>query len=173
MKITAQEEYGLRCLLQLARAPQGQVVSVKEIASKEGLSSAYVEKLMRILARAALVHSMRGLKGGYILNRPPSQIMLGEVIRALGAMQTTDHICTVFTGKEDACVHFSDCGIRSVWSGLTNYIQSFLDQTTLASLLENEYAVSERLAARWTLSLPAPRQQAGQAGARTMTKGKQ
>ena len=149
MKITAQEEYGLRCLLQLARAPQGQVVSVKEIATKEGLSHAYVEKLLRILSRAGLVHSMRGIKGGYVLNRPPTQIMLGEVIRALGVVETTDHICTVFTGNEAACVHFRDCGIRSVWSGLTNYIQGFLDQTTLASLLDDEYTVAARLAPRW------------------------
>ena len=148
MKITAQEEYGLRCLLQLARTPQGQVVSVKEIASKEGLSSAYVEKLLRILSHAGLVHSMRGIKGGYVLNRPASSVTLGEVIRALGTVQTTSHICTVFTGNQDACVHFSDCGIRSVWSGLTTYIQQFMDQTTLESLLGNEYTVSERLSRR-------------------------
>ncbi len=149
MRITSQEEYGLRCLLQLARGPEGQVVSVKDVATKEGLSSAYVEKLLRILSKAGLVHSLRGLKGGYSLNRPPTQISLGEVIRALGMVQTTEHICSSFTGQEDACVHFRDCGIRSVWSGLTNYIQSFLDQTTLASLLENEYTVSTQLAQRW------------------------
>ena len=148
MKITAQEEYGLRCLLQLARIPEGQLVSVKEIASREGLSSAYVEKLLRILSRGGLVHSVRGLKGGYMLNRPATAISLGEVVRALGTVETTDHICHVFTGKEEACVHFSDCGIRSVWSGLTTYIQQFLDQTTLASILGREYTVSERLAKR-------------------------
>ena len=148
MKITAQEEYGLRCLLQLARVPQGQLVSVKEIAGKEGLSSAYVEKLLRVLARSGLVHSIRGIKGGYVLNRPAASVSLGEVVRALGNMESTNHICTVYTGQRDACVHFSDCGIRSVWSGLTTYIQSFLDQTTLASLLDNEYTVSEHLAKR-------------------------
>ena len=148
MKVTAQEEYGLRCLLQLARMPQGQILSVKEIATKEGLSNAYVEKLLRILSRAGLVHSVRGLKGGYVLNRPASAITLGEIVRALGTVETTNHICSVFTGKRDACVHFSDCGIRSVWSGLTTYIQSFLDQTTLGSLLGKEYAVSEQLAKR-------------------------
>lgn len=148
MKISAQEEYGLRCLLQLARAVQGQLVSVKEVAAREGISPAYAEKLLRILSRAGLVHSMRGLKGGYALNRPAMHITLGEVVRALGMVETTSHICTVFTGNLDACVHFQDCGIRSVWSGLTTYIQSFLDQTTLASLLENEYTVSERLAKR-------------------------
>ena len=148
MKITAQEEYGLRCLLQLARVPQEQVISVKEIAGKEGLSSAYVEKLLRILSRAGLVHSMRGVKGGYMLNRPAASVTLGEVVRALGTVQTTDHICRSFTGNEASCVHFSDCGIRSVSSGLTTYIQRFLDQTTLASILGHEYAVSEQLANR-------------------------
>ena len=148
MKVTAQEEYGLRCLLQLARIPQYQVVSVKEIAAKEGLSSANVEKLLRILSRAGLVHSMRGLRGGYALNRPATAITLGEIVRALGTVETTEHICTSFTGNRDACIHFSNCGIRSVWSGLTTYIQSFMDQTTLASLLEPEYTVSERLAQR-------------------------
>ena len=148
MKITSQEEYGLRCLLQLARMPQYQVVSVKEIAGKEGLSSAYVEKLLRILSRAGLVHSVRGLKGGYVLNRPATSVTLGEVVRALGTVQTTNHICQHFTGNQSICVHFNDCGIRSVWSGLTTYIQNFLDQTTLQSLLEPEYTVSERLTKR-------------------------
>ena len=145
MKITAQEEYGLRCLLQLARIPQHPLVSVKVIAAKEGLSHAYAEKLLRILSKAGLVHSVRGLKGGYMLNRPASAITLGEVVRALGMVQTTNHICQSFTGNERICVHFDDCGIRSVWSGLTTYIQTFVDQRTLESLLEPEYTVAERL----------------------------
>jgi len=148
MKITAQEEYGLRCLLQLARVPQGHVLTVKEIAAREGLSKAYVEKLLRILAKAGLVHSLRGVNGGYILNRPAAQVNIGEVVRSLGTMPTTAHICNSFTGNRKACIHFNDCGIRSVWSGLMGYVQGFLDQTTLASLLENEYIVSERLARR-------------------------
>lgn len=148
MKITAQEEYGLRCLLQLARTPTGEIATVKAIAVKEGLTPAYVEKLLRHLAKAGLAHSFRGIKGGYSLNRPATQITLGEVVRALGQVPNTDHICHQFTGNQDACVHFSNCGIRSLWSDLTNYIQNFLDQTTLASLLGDEYAVSDRLAKR-------------------------
>lgn len=151
MKISAQEEYGLRCLLQLARTPHGQIVTVKEIAKKEALSSAYVEKLLRLLAKSGLAHSLRGTKGGYVLNRAPSQITLGEVVRATGQVQTTNHICTQFTGTQAECVHFSNCGIRSVWSGLTNFIQNFLDQTTLDSLLGDEYAVSNRLSKGFSL----------------------
>ena len=149
MKITAQEEYGLRCLLQLAKAPRDQLMSVKEIAEKEGLSSAYVEKLLRLLAKSGLVHSMRGLRGGYILNRPSASITLGEVMRALGTMPNTDQICHQFTGKEAQCVHFTNCGIRSVWSGLTTYMQNFMDHTIISSLLDNEFEVSARMSKRF------------------------
>ena len=148
MKISAQEEYGLRCLLQLARMPSGRVTTVREIAAKEVLSPAYVEKLLRLLAKTGLIHSLRGIKGGYVLNRPASQITLGEVVRALGQVLDTGHICHQFTGAQDTCVHFSNCGIRSVWSGLTNYIQNFLDHTTLSALLGDEFVVSNRLAKR-------------------------
>ncbi len=146
MKITAQEEYGLRCLLQLARVPQGKIMAVGDIAKKEGISSAYAEKLLRILARAGLVHSVRGIKGGYVLNRPASQVTLGEIVRALGSVITTTEICGEYTGHHATCVHFSDCSIRSIWAGLTTYIQRFLDETTLAMLLEKEYELSNRLA---------------------------
>jgi Rrf2 family protein len=146
MKISAQEEYGLRCILQLARAEHGSVVTVKEIAQKEALSTAYVEKLLRMLAKAGLVHSLRGVRGGYILNRPPSQVTLGEVVGAMGQVPSTEHICHQFTGTRQECIHFSNCGIRSVWSGLTTYIQGFLDHTTLDSLLGDEFVVSNRLA---------------------------
>ena len=150
MKVTAQEEYGLRCLIQLARMPQSQIVRVKEIAAKEGLSNAYVEKLLRLLARAGLVHSARGLKGGYALCRAASAITLGDVVLALGTVETMNHICTQFTGNLRTCIHFNDCGLRSAWAGLTTSIQTFLDQTTLDSLLENEYQVAAHLAKRWT-----------------------
>ena len=85
-----------------------------------------------------------------MVNRPASSITLGEIVRSLGTVQTTDHICHQFTGNASTCVHFSNCGIRSVWSGLTSYIQSFLDQTTLSSLLESEYTVAEGISKRST-----------------------
>jgi len=146
MKITAQEEYGLRCLIQLARRPMGQMATVKEIARLEGLSTAYVEKLLRALNRAGLVKSVRGIKGGYLLTQPPSTVTLAQVVRALGSILTTQGICARYTGQRVECIHFSDCGIRSAWAGLTHYIEQFLEQTTLAQLLPDEKAVDRQLA---------------------------
>src|ERR1700682_5206473 len=84
MRITAKEEYGLRCILQLASAPRGEPLSAAEIARREGLSCPYVEKLLWTLKKAGFTKSHRGVKGGYVLAKPPEQISLGDVQRALG-----------------------------------------------------------------------------------------
>ena len=67
MKITAQEEYGLRCILQLASMPAEEPLAGSEIARREGLSYPYVEKLLWTLKKAGLTRSHRGVKGGYVL----------------------------------------------------------------------------------------------------------
>ena len=84
MRITAKEEYGLRCILQLASAPPGEPLNAAEIARREGLSCPYVEKLLWTLKKAGVTKSHRGVKGGYVLAAPPEQISLGDVQRALG-----------------------------------------------------------------------------------------
>ena len=85
MKITAQEEYGLRCLLRLARVEADQPpLTIPEIAAAEGLSAPYVAKLLSVLRQAGLIESVRGRDGGYRLARPPAEVRLGAVLLALG-----------------------------------------------------------------------------------------
>ena len=139
MKISAQEEYGLRCLLRRASHPSGTVMTVREIAVLEGLSNAYVEKLLRALSRADLARSVRGTKGGYLLGRPADQIKLGEVLRALGGMPKVQLICHRFTGDRATCVHYDNCGIRSVWSAAIHGMEQLLDQTRLSDLVHHHH----------------------------------
>ena len=143
MKITAQEEYGLRCLLQLTRQQDETVLTVKEIARREGISMAYAEKLLRLMSKAGLTHSGRGIRGGYALARPTSEITLGDVVRALGAVPSTTEICERYTGNRASCIHIQECGIRSVWAGLTQSIQRFLDETPLSLLMRSEADVHQ------------------------------
>jgi Rrf2 family protein len=138
MKITAQEEYGLRCILQLAAEPVGETMTVGEIARREGLSTAYVEKLLRILARSGLVRSQRGTKGGYELARSCDEISLGDVARALGGMQTSQEICERHTGNMETCVHRGTCGIKPVWQGITDYILEVMDGIRLSQIISRE-----------------------------------
>ena len=145
MKISAHEEYGLRCLVQLARAEiDAESLTLNQIADREGLSVANAGKLMWVLAKAGLVQSQRGANGGYTLARPASDIRLSEVIRILDE-DTVDQFCKTHAGVLDACIHTSDCGIRPVIVGLHEIVQNALSEITLAELVGSEENVDARL----------------------------
>jgi Rrf2 family protein len=145
MKISAQEEYGLRCLVQLARAEtQGESLTLGQIAEREGLSVANAGKLLWILGKAGIVQSQRGTKGGYSLARPAAEIRLNEVIRVLDT-DTVDAFCKTHAGVMDVCVHTSDCGIRPVIVGLHEVVQNALAEITLAQLVGTEANVDATL----------------------------
>jgi Rrf2 family transcriptional regulator, iron-sulfur cluster assembly transcription factor len=145
MKVSSQEEYGLRCLLQLALAASvGESLTLAQIAEREGISVANAGKLLWILNKAGLVQSLRGTKGGYYLARPASEIRLNEIIRVLDADEVEGH-CKSYTGVMDVCVHTSDCGIRSVIVNLHEVVQQALSEITLAQLIGTEKGVGETL----------------------------
>jgi len=138
MKISAQEEYGLRCLLQLARADaEGESLTLSQIARREGISLANAGKLMWILNKAGFVQSQRGTKGGYRLSRPASSIRLNEVITVLDDESVATH-CKSYAGVLDSCVHTGDCGIRPVIVELHQIVNTALAGITLSQLLGTE-----------------------------------
>jgi Rrf2 family iron-sulfur cluster assembly transcriptional regulator len=142
VKITAQEEYGLRCILQLAKgqgeqgASQGNPLLVREIADREGLSTAYVEKILWTLSRSGIVESVRGPRGGYRLTRAAEDISIGEVMRVLGGMPSQEEICAQFTGNLDTCVHHDGCGLRPVWASITDFVHQIFDKIPITVLLQ-------------------------------------
>jgi Rrf2 family protein len=145
MKISAQEEYGLRCLLQLARAAtMGDSLTLSQLARLEGISTANAGKLLWILSKAGLVQSTRGTKGGYALARPASEIHLNQVIRVLEGEPAESH-CKSYAGVLDACVHTGDCGIRPVIVELHQIVDNALAEITLSQLLGTEANVDAAL----------------------------
>jgi len=138
MKLSAQEEYGLRCLLQLAKAERNsESLTLSQIASQEGISSANAGKLMWILTKAGLVQSTRGIKGGYVLAMPATDIRLNQVIRVLEGEPAESH-CKSYAGVLDVCVHTGDCGIRPVIVELHQIVDNALAEITLSQLLGTE-----------------------------------
>ena len=138
MKFSAQEEYGLRCLLQIGRQGPGGSLTIPEIAAAEGLSVPYVAKLVRILRQGGIVKSTRGQSGGYALCRPPEQIVIAEALAALGARFFEADYCERFPGTVDLCTHTVDCSIRSLWHAVQTGVDQVLGHTTLRDLLGNE-----------------------------------
>ncbi len=140
MKISAQEEYGLRCLVQLASLSDGESVTLPQMAEREGISTANAGKLMWLLNKAGFVQSTRGTKGGYLLARPANEIRLSEIIKVLDE-DVIDNHCGSYTGVLDICVHKGDCGIRPVIVGLHEIVENALSQITLAQLVGGERKV--------------------------------
>lgn len=140
MKISAQEEYGLRCLLQLAFLSEGESLTLPQIAEREGISVANAGKLMWLLNKAGFVQATRGTKGGYSLARAAREIRLSEVIKVLDENVVNKH-CESYTGVLESCVHKGDCGIRPVIVGLHEIVENALSQITLAQLVGNEATV--------------------------------
>src|SRR6516165_9417051 len=118
MKITSQEEYGLRCLLHLARAEDGHSLTIPEIAAAERLSAPYVAKLLSVLRQAGLIESVRGRAGGYRLAGTPAEVRLGSVLRVLGEpLFDEPSYCIKHAGTETEgnCVHHGACSLRALW----------------------------------------------------------
>ena len=151
MKITSQEEYGLRCLLRLARAVPDHALTITEIAAAEKLSTAHVAKLMAVLRQAGLVDSVRGRTGGYRLSHSPADITLGSVMLALGEPLFDElSYCQRHAGTETDgnCVHHGDCNLRALWQTLEHWMRRTLGQITLADLIQSEGQVTELVRSR-------------------------
>jgi len=134
MRITAIEEYGLRCLLALARVGRGKQLTIPEIAEMEGLSVPYTTKLLSVLRRAGMVNAERGRTGGFTITRPLDQISLYEVMVALGGPLIDPRHCQRHSGQLEQCIHIENCSVHDVLGGLAGYIQEFLTDTTLQDL---------------------------------------
>ena len=138
MKLSSQEEYGLRCLLRIGAQGEGGTLTIPEISRVEGISPEYVAKLMRVLRRGGLVTSARGAVGGYTLARPADQITIGEALYPLGGRLFESGFCDRHTGIESLCTHSIDCSIRSLWRALQTAVDQVLTKTTLKDLLCSE-----------------------------------
>jgi Rrf2 family protein len=141
MKLSSQEEYGLRCLLQVARHDPERSLTIPEIARIEGLSIPHVAKLMRLLRRGGFVKSVRGQAGGYNLARAPNQINIGEVLAWLGGRLFEPGFCTIHSGMAKLCTHSVDCSIRSLWQSVQFVVDQVLGKVTLNDLLGGERQV--------------------------------
>jgi Rrf2 family protein len=145
MKLSAQEEYGLRCLLYMARHGEEKSHSIPEISRAEGLSVPNVAKLMRILRLGGLVASVRGQAGGYTLSRPADHVTVSEVLALLGGSFYGQQFCDRHAGLERNCAHQGDCSVRLLWGTIQKTLDAILTKTTLRDLLRNEQEMSAYL----------------------------
>lgn len=139
MKFSSTEEYGLRCLLQMAKKGDQGTTTITELSQKEGLTPAHVAKIMSILRKGGLVQSLRGQSGGYHLARTPKDITVNDVLEVMGGkFFSREEYCSPPSGEQAFCVHSMDCAVRSLLMGLQSAVSDYLRKCRLSDLVTTE-----------------------------------
>ncbi len=141
MKFSTQEEYGLRLLLRIAKSDSLNGLTIPELSEIEGLSTANVGKILRVLRLSGFIESTRGQTGGYKLSRIPKEILVGDVLNSLGGKLYESSFCDLHAGIENICTNSIDCSIRSLWKTVQTTLDGLLCKITLQDLLGNEQQV--------------------------------
>jgi Rrf2 family protein len=138
MHILALEEYGLRCLLQVALRDADGTVSAQEIAGAEGIGPEYVARIMGTLRAGGLVESTRGAGGGYRLARPAAKVSVWDAITVLGGEFFPEGFCDCHPGRRRECIHSTDCSIRALWRKTQGVLREALEHISLEDLRRDE-----------------------------------
>ena len=138
MKITAQEEYGLRLLIRIASCKDQDGMSIPQLSEAEGLTPHYVAKLTRALRMGGFINSTPGNKGGYVLALSPDKIIINNVLKTLGGVLFDAAFCGTHAGTMKLCTHSVDCSSRSLWQMVQYILDDFLNKVTLHDLVNTE-----------------------------------
>lgn len=132
MKFSTRSSYGLRAIINLARNYGKGTLSLAEIAKREKISQAYLERLAASLKMAKIIKSTRGVKGGYELTRSPSKISVAEVVAALeGSLAPF----TCVDGNIKLMCDSECCSVRKVWVELKKSMEKTLGSMILKDLV--------------------------------------
>ncbi len=141
MKLTKKGEYALATLGALARVfQQEKLLSLREIAEQEKLPLKFLEQIMMVLNRAHLVRSLKGQRGGYVLSRPPAEITLGEIIRAIDGPLAP--ILSASEIKRHINSNHPRASLYAVLLEVRDAVSEILDKKTLADVLEKSLALN-------------------------------
>jgi len=152
MKLSANEEYGLRCLVRIGYAGEKGSVTIPEMSQAEGFSPAYAAKILRVLRKGGFVKAARGKEGGYTLARPADQIVIAEVMECLGGRLFESSFCDSHSGQVAICTRSVDCSVRSLWRAVQVAVDQVLHKATLRDLLQNEEEMNS-----WVRTIPGPK----------------
>lgn len=132
LRVTRLTDYATVVMTVLASQPEA-VLSAAELAERSGLEVPTVSKLLKPLAQAGLVEGFRGVRGGYRLARPASDITLCDIVEAMeGPLAMTE--CSLDHGE---CGISQQCGVRANWRRINDVVAEALRGVNLAQMLDD------------------------------------
>ena len=135
MLISTKGRYSLRVMVDLAEHRADGYIPLKTIADRQEISEKYLESIIKLLVRAKLLEGLRGKGGGYRLNKAPDQYSVGSILRL-----TEESLAPVSCLEPGAaaCPRMAACRTLPLWRGLDRLIGDYLDNVTVADLMQRD-----------------------------------
>ncbi|MFH1458383.1 MAG: Rrf2 family transcriptional regulator [Candidatus Omnitrophota bacterium] len=131
MKLSTKVRYGTRAMLDLACYYGNGPVLLKDISKRQEISLKYLDRILSSLKAAGLVKTLRGAKGGYVLNYPSSKITIKQIAEALeGPLALVECL-----HNKTFCRKVNSCVTHDIWSELNKVMEAVLRTTTLEDLV--------------------------------------
>ena len=135
MLVSTKGRYALRVMLVLAQSQPDAYMPLPLIAQRQGISEKYLESIVKTLVKGGVVEGMRGKGGGYRLCKSPDQFTAGQILRLMeGSLAPV----ACLEAGSSPCDRAGECRTLSLWAGLNDVINKYLDQYTLADLLRED-----------------------------------
>lgn len=132
MKISTKGRYALRVMIDLAINSNGNFISLKDIAQRQEISNKYLEQIIAMLNKVGYLQTARGNNGGYKLAKEPKEYRVGDILRATEGELTSVYCIT----DEGQCKRIENCKTHSLWKGLDDVINEYVDSKTLEDLIK-------------------------------------
>jgi len=134
MKLSTKGRYAVRAMGDVAMHYGEAPVILREVAERQGISVHYLENIFIRLAAAGLVRSLRGPQGGFTLAKPPSEIRLSEIVKALeGPIAPVQCVESPTT-----CERANSCAARDIWVEMGAAMNRVLESVTLQDLVDRQ-----------------------------------
>lgn len=134
MVITRATEYAIRTVIFLAQQPKDEIVLKKDICRTQGVTPAFLTKILQPLIKAGIVSSQRGVGGGFLLGKPPTEITLLDILQAEEGPLKLNH-CLV---EEGLCERDKHCSAHDVWHEAQMQMIKVLQRHNIAELARQE-----------------------------------
>lgn len=144
MKVSMKSRYALRLMLALA-LHERENLSVKTVATMQGISEKYLEQVIPLLVRSGYVESVRGAKGGYHLTKNPDDYTIGMILRAVeGSIAPV----SCLDDEVNQCARCKECVTLELWEQVDRAIANVVDHVTLADLVDKQRRMERRCASQ-------------------------
>lgn len=147
MVITRATEYAIRTVIYLAQQPRNEVVLKKDICRTQGVTPAFLTKILQPLIKSGIVSSQRGVGGGFLLARDPGQITLLDIFQAQEGKLKLNH-CLI---DSDFCDRDVFCVAHEVWDEAQTAMSSVLIRHSIADIVRRQQVKQQALSSTGAL----------------------